>query len=46
MYVVTSLGMVGLGGRLGLGLGLGDKLGMFEVLRSYIMLLNLRSIAR
>ena len=30
---MTSLGMVGLGGRLGLGLG--DRLGMYE---SYVML--------
>ena len=34
--ILTSLGMVGLGGRLGLGLG--DRLGMYEALRSYVML--------
>ena len=31
-YVVASLGMVGLGGRLGLGLG--DRLVMYEATKS------------
>ena len=38
---MTSLGMVGLGGRLGLGLG--DRLGMYEALRLYVMLPSILS---
>ena len=38
---MTSLGMVGLEGRLGLGLG--DRLVMYEALSSYVMLPSILS---